>query len=622
MATITVGAGKTHATITAAIAASTNGDTIEVYAGTYDAETAATGDANKYLHVTGKTGLTFTAMGAVILKAGHNDTLRVIRIANGANDTTFNCGTGGSWTIDGFLSNGTARQMLVDAYTSVTSITGLTFDGSAGSIMMKGGAKTLKLAPGSVAVTSATLTDDGKALGNGGCLVSVEGANDATFTGCTFNRTDATGTPGYVVSIAAGTDANNVIFSGCTFTGGCATNIIHNIESANLTVDQCTFTMNLAGTDSIIGVEANAKNGAVTITDNIINVSVALAENWIDVRSTKDGVYHAVIIRGNRFVGTTPTATANTQCVYLVNQQGAIVSGNTFITSATTGTFKHIYITANGDADSNAAGAVVTYNTCKYSHHAGHTIIVGTDGYTAAAATYCDTALIEGNTVIYIGSAAQASRSVHAILFGWSKKATIRGNYVEGAGIGIAVKSGGTALQDWDATGGVIGNTIVNCSYMGGIAVKASVDVVVENNIVYVSPTEKVAGGYLVRVIPGDAGADGGGNCDGIIIRYNTIYAPSTCYCLQIEADQTVSSLLDNKYYVTGASSTAGYVAMLSAAAKTWAQLLTAYPTAGSYLASDAVAETTGALNRVLAAGAGASGGIDPRWRRAGAATF
>lgn len=621
MATITVGAGKTHATITAAIAASTNGDTIEVYAGTYDAETAATGDTNKYLHVTGKTGLTFTAMGAVILKAGHDTTLRVIRIANGANDTTFNCGTGGSWTIDGFLSNGTARQMLVDAYTSVTSITGLAFDGSAGSIMMKGGAKTLKLAPGSVAVTSATLTDDGKALGNGGCLVSVEGANDATFTGCTFNRTDATGTPGYVVSIAAGTDANNVIFSGCTFTGGCATNIIHNIESANLTVDQCTFTMNLAGTDSIISVEANAKNGAVTITDNIINVSVALAENWIDVRSTTDGVYHAVIIRGNQITGTATTATASTSVIYLVNQQGAVVSGNTIITAATTGTFKHIYISANGDADSNSSGAVITYNTCKHAHHEGHVICVGTDGYAAANAGYCDTATIEGNTIIYTGSVAYASRSVHGILFAFSKQATIKGNYVEGSGLGIGVKSGGSALQDWDATGGVIGNTLVNCSAMGGIVVKASVDVVVEYNTIYVSPEARIATRYMLRVIVGDP-ADGDGNCDGLIIRYNTIYAPAGVYCIQVGASQVVASLLDNKWYTTGVSSTAGNMAELAAAAKTWAQLLTAYPTAGSYLASDAVAETTGALNRVLAAGAGASGGIDPRWRRAGAATF
>jgi co-chaperonin GroES (HSP10) len=608
--TFTVGTGKTYATITAAIAAAAanNGDIIEVYAGTYAAEQVNATDGNQYLYIS-KAGLTFRAMGAVIVRAGSEATTRTIRIANASNSTVFDCGTGGSWTIDGFKADGTTPRtsagLEVNSTVTGLSVTGMTVQGRA------------NLSAGDSAFTNCTFTDNGNSIGNNGVVTTDAVAHTGVFTGCAFTTTHTS--TAYMAKIEA--TSGTLTFTSCTFTGGCATNAIHVGASANLVVDQCTFTMNLVATDSIINVTENGTNGAVTITDNTINASVLMADRWIDVRSTTDGVYHAVIIRGNQITGTATTAaTTSTSVIYLVNQQGAVVSGNTIITAATTGTFKHIFINANGDADSNASGAVVSYNTCKHAHHEGHVICVGTDGYAAANAGYCDTATIEGNTIIYTGSVAYASRSVHAILFAFSKQATIKGNYVEGAGIGIGVKSGGSALQDWDATGGVIGNTLVNCSGLGGIVVKASVDVVVEYNTIYVAPECKVATRCLLRAIENPEAADGFGDCAGLIFRYNTIYAPSGMYCLYVGEDQVVASLLDNKFYTTGSTATTGYMAALAGVAKTWPQLLAVYATAGSYLASDTAAKATGALNRVTAEGSG--DGSEPRWRMAGTATF
>lgn len=607
--TFTVGTGKTYATITAAIAAAAanNGDIIEVYAGTYAAEQVNATDGNQYLYIS-KAGLTFRAMGAVIVRAGSEATTRAIRIANASNSTVFDCGTGGSWTIDGFKADGTTPRtsagLEVNDTVTGLSVTGMTVQGVA------------YLGAGNSAFTNCTFTDNGKSLGNNGAVTTGAVAHTGVFTGCAFTTTHTS--TAYMAKIAA--TSGTLTFTSCTFTGGCATNMVHVSDSAALVVDQCTFSMNVAGTDSIISATANGKNGAVTITDNIFNVSVAMAANWIDVRSTTDGVYHAVIIRGNQITGTAATATASTSVIYLINQQGAIVSGNTIITSATTGTFKHIFISANGDADSNSANAVVSYNTCKHKHHEGHVICVGNDGYGAGWAGYCDTATIEGNTIIYTGGAAYSARSVHGILFGWSKQATIKGNYVEGSGLGIGVKSGGSALQDWNATGGVIGNTVVNCSAMGGIVVKAAVDVVVEYNTLYVAPECKVANRTLLRAIENSEATDGFGDCAGLIFRYNTIYAPSGMYCLYVGEDQVVASLLDNKFYTTGSTATTGYMADLAGVAKTWPQLLAVYATAGSYLASDTAAKATGALNRVTAEGSG--DGSEPRWRMAGTATF
>lgn len=557
-------------TITRAIALATaSADTISVAAGTYSNEKVDDTAANGYLLI-GKAGLTFHATGAVIVTVSNAAAGRVVRITNGNNGNKFTVGTGGSWTFDGLRGAGDYCTYAVEINATVTGteFSGCTFKRAT---IMLGFAD---MASTGNTLTDCTFTDAGEAITNCNAIVSYQPCQ-LTLTRCAFNLS-GTSTARALRLLTSSTAASTTTFTDCTFGTSataikCTANVVSNEGSANVVIDGCTANLG-TGVDSFYARTLAGSTGSDTITDNTITCTVAPQAHLVWVSNGT----HTVNVSRNTI---TAPATLAYDLIRLIDQPAPTVCDNTLSEAGTTATIAMIRVSSTG---ADASLAVIRGNAIYRRGVNGYTILVGDDSYgTGGHVGKCDGAIIEYNRVygpVYYGTTASSSVLTHGILFAWSKQAHIRYNYVNGCAYGLALKSGGgggSDLQDYSHIGGVYYNVVVN-GFLAGMYAKAVKNTVWEHNTVYCSAVGAVATQPLIRVDSNLDVSDGGGDCDGTIVRHNIAYAAAGTVAVGIYANQGTTTCTGNCVYLPGAAADTDWFSV-DGTASTWTEFSAAY---------------------------------------------
>lgn len=562
-ATLTVGPGKDHATITAAIHAAANDDTIAVYTGTYTEK-----GSNNAVYVNKR--LAFTTpdgIGTVTVKADDAG-IRVVQV---------HADSGGSvsWTgfvFDATLSTTALRSICID----VGAVANVDFT----NCTFKGASTLVQYASGTTghALTGCTFTDEGRNITVG----LTAGDNTITLDTCLFTFTGATTARG-IRLFNTGTNGKTLTVSGCTFGTSsapfiCTSHVVGSEGSLNVTIDGCTGYFG-AGVDSIFSHNIAASTGVDTIRGNTFTISAASGASPICINA---GAHAPVICRNT----LTHTAADNNQTlIYLRDQAGALVADNTIQDATVDNTYAAICITTSA-ADKSSANAIIRNNTIRRpAAKNGYCILVGSDSHDPGAATAtCGGAIIEYNRIyglVSYGAAVDQNNIIHGIEIGWNTAAAIRYNYVNGCGYGIIAKAGGDAPQDWAACEPIRNNIIVNC-YVAGLYAKAVSNTAWEHNTVCITTAGVLAGGACMHVGPNTHAPDGLGDSAGTSIKHNIFYCSATTMAIKIAAGQGVTTITDNCCWQPGAIGTTDWF-VLDGNDATWAEFTAsgAHPSTG-----------------------------------------
>lgn len=412
-ATVGSGAVGPEATIAAAYADASDGDTISIADGTYAetltfakrltvTRTASSGRPILVAAPGGAATLTLNASsGAVTIE--HLDIRGVATTGNYAvviaadtdartfNDCLFSTGlaacvrsTGasGEITFSGCTFSGVASTATTDSAILVSNVAALTctncnFDGPYDSGMISINAANDQ----AVAITGGTWTSSSTSY-----LV-----NASTSTGAiTISDVDFTPTAAGTVWLYSQGDGALTVDSGCTFSGPTpGTAYIQHDGGGALVVDANTFTTTASGLNNAIYVSTAAKTGAVTITDNTFTSSYKTDAPLICV----DEGTHACTIAGNTI---SITATDQAQdIIYVLNQTGARILANDITLYAVSTTPKPIHCTSTG---TTMARTIIAGNTIRTRQSEGHAILVGGDA-TGTHNQKLDGTVIEDNRI-------------------------------------------------------------------------------------------------------------------------------------------------------------------------------------------------------------------------------
>lgn len=531
-------------TITRAIAlASANEDTIFVAGGTYSSEYSHASDTQLQFITVNKAGLTFTATGAVTVTVGHADTKRVLRINNGANNTTITVSGSGSWTFDGLRGEGLYCDYGIEV---LATATGTKIDHAT----VKRAVALINLADAQTTgneIVSCTLTDSGEAITNCAAINSWHG-NELLVKDCTFSLTGASTIRAIrIPNTSSGKTGAAVTIENCVLgtTGAllkCSNNVIGNDGSASVTIDGCTSVV-AAGAGSWYGRTGATSTGSDTLTDNTITM----------VTSSTPAIYiqggsGECSISGNTI---TISGTQTQDVIRVLDQPNTVISDNTVSDNGTTATIASIRITTSA-SDKSAANALIR-NNAVYRPLAtgGYTILVGADSYSANTTQTCDGAVIEYNRVYGLRQAADFS--THGPMLGYNRGA-MRFNWISGCAYGCIAKSGTGTPQDWAGYEGIHHNVTVDAR-RNGLIVSGADNVRFESNTVYRSALVTPANAPIARVKQNEIVESGSvGDCDGTIFRYNILFGAAGARVFLIEADQTNTVFQDNCFYITGAT--------------------------------------------------------------------
>jgi hypothetical protein len=415
-----------------------NGDTVNVAAGTYIED-----DPTNHAWTVSK-GISWVATGAVTVRASTTAT-RVLHVT-GTNTSSF---TG--FTFD---SEGTRSSVVTFASTSASNktFTNCTFQNGTGFFIVPSGT-----------VTNFLIDQSTFILNNAASTAYLAAVGDQVLSNNIFSVTNAT----TVVRVSgAGT---NLDFNNNSVTSSTLVQVFNVSANSILEVTDNTFTINGITTRILY---LSSGTGSLTFGDNIVTSASAIQAIYVS-----GGVWTTSIVDNT----ITSTSSSPSQAlIQLLNQNSPQITNNNIETTSTDA-IAHIQLSSTGTSGGTAN---ISDNTLISKSLTGHVISVGTEGSTSGNNMF-DGALIENNTIygpLYYDPDLSAF-STHTIFVGYNKNAIIRYNTVIGGGYAVVVKGGGEAYT----SGGIYYNTFINNAGTTSIRVKGIKNIKILNNTINVA---------------------------------------------------------------------------------------------------------------------------------------
>ena len=347
------------------------------------------------------------------------------------------------------------------------------------------------------------ITFDRDSTGTNGLFIN-SGCSNATFNSCSFiNMTsyflqshasagaDFTWNSCNIEGGSSGvlfTYAQNMLFDGCTITNILGNGFYRYGSSGFLSVTNSTLTQvgghafyhrtvgDLIIDNNTINITSNFTGlilhnsyfaADLTITNNIINIT---AVSTADLLRLNDARFDNITIDNNTI---TTDATFTKGIVYVTPKVSVSVSGNTIIHPISS-VLSSYQIRIIGGTD--AFTAAVNDNIINGYNKDGYNIGVGSETTTANDDKITLTAT--GNTIysaLFYDDALPVGP--HGIFVGFMKLMTVEDNYVNGAGIGIALENDGASYSGVDVTGNTLINNIEHFRHKGVSDLEISVNI-------------------------------------------------------------------------------------------------------------------------------------------------
>lgn len=426
---------------------STTGKKIYVYPGEY-----IENNATENCWVVSK-ATTWRALGEVIVKGTSGNYALIQKTA--------------ASLLIGFTIDGETR-----AYTTVMSVASSTLK----NCIIKNGQCGVRVNAPTQKIQGCTF--DGQNGGAGYSSIFCE--RGATITGCTFRNISARSllyTLGH---------SDPVTFVGNTATENITgiSNVFWLRSSSAVIIEGNTITHSGASLANFILLYGTLASGSFTITDNHFIVNCATSSAVIHFGHPSQSI--SILFKGNTVDATSTSQTSD--IIRIVDKPNVVIDGN-FIKSVRTTDIVLINIYSNGQ---DTTGSIVKNNRLDFISTNSYGIKVGTET-TTANNNLCSGAVIENNWIYSARYFTPATPTFdgHQIFVGFNTGSKIKYNHVYGGGLGIILKSNGTA----DPTAVIAYNVVTNCKH--GIRLKGVPGVTIIGNSVYASGVDNHTGIYI-----------------------------------------------------------------------------------------------------------------------------
>lgn len=501
---------------------STTGKKIYVWAGEYVED-----NATEHCWVVSK-ATTWRAIGNVTVKGTSGNNALVTKTA--------------ASTIIGFTIDGETR-----AYVTSTGVAGCTLK----NCTIKNGLTGIRVITSSQVIDGCTF--DGQSGGASTASLLLE--KGATITNCTFKNISARS---LLYSIG---HTNPVTFSGNTATENITgiSNIFWLRSTSAVTIEGNTITHSGAALVNFLSVNGTLASGSFTITGNHFTVNCATSNAIINFGDTSQAVF--ILFKGNT---VDAKSTSQTSDIIRICDKPDVVIDSNYIKSVRTTDIVPINIYSNGQ---NTTGSVIKNNRLDFISTNSYGIKVGTES-TTVNNNLCSGAVIENNWIYSARYFTPATPTFdgHQIFVGFNTGSKIKYNHVYGGGLGIILKSNGTA----DPTALIAYNVVTNCKQ--GIRLKGVPGVTIIGNSVYASEVDNHTGIYI------DENLDTSYSIN-VTLKNNIVYTSSsvttntlvyvksgsetgldmTNNCLKADGSVTFASIAGITYASQSALATAGF---------------------------------------------------------------